>query len=150
MTYLRGAGSDSGSGIAVDGGGNVHISGQTTSAAFPGLPPAPGLPNGGKDAFISKINAAGTAVVYTTYIGGSAGIYESAIGIAVDASGNAYVTGLTDSADFPTTAGAYDRTFHGPVGDPIDAFVTKLNATGDGLVYSPYVGGIYEPISCRI
>ena len=88
------------------------------------------------DAFVTKLNATGTALVYSTYLGGNGDDYGH--GIAVDGSGNAYVTGDTASTNFPTTAGAFQTSYGGGNGD---AFVTKLNATGTALVYSTYLGG---------
>ena len=87
------------------------------------------------DAFVTKLNAAGSALVYSTYLGGSGD--DDGNGIAVDSSGNAYVTGYTDSTNFPT-ANAFQAAFGGGSGD---AFVTKLNAAGSALVYSTYLGG---------
>src|SRR3989442_783710 len=91
---------------------------------------------GPNDAFVTKLDAAGSALVYSTFLGGSG--YDQGYGIAVDAPGNAYVTGFTASTDFPTTTGAVDTTFNGGSGD---AFVTKLNPTGSALVYSTFLGG---------
>jgi hypothetical protein len=84
---------------------------------------------------VTKLNATGTALVYSTYIGGSG--YEEGYGIAVDGSGNAYVTGSTSSTDYDVTPGAFQTTKEGGA----DVFVTKLNATGTALVYSTYIGG---------
>src|SRR5207247_1172525 len=101
---------------------------------FPTTPGAAQRTWGGAyDAFVAKLNATGTALVYATYLGGSNNDYGSAI--AVDASGNVYVTGSTWSINFPTTPGAV--TFGGGISD---AFVSKLNATGTALLYSTHVG----------
>jgi hypothetical protein len=139
-TYLGGSGSggDQGHGIAVDGDGNAYITGGTTSADFPTTPGAfqSGLAPAGRNVFVTKLNPTGSALVYSTYLGGSGD--EGGAAIAVDAGGNAYVTGATVSPDFPTTAGAFQSTFAGPNGD---AFVTKLDPTGSALVYSTYLGG---------
>src|SRR5206468_5283341 len=115
--------------------------GSTGSSDFPVTPGAyqtvfrGGSPNPATDAFVAKINAAGTHFDYVTYLGGSAN--EEAFGIAVDAGGNAYVTGFTESADFPTTTGAFQTTI--AIGGH-DGFLAKLNATGAALVYSTYFG----------
>ena len=85
---------------------------------------------------MTKLNASGSALVYSTFLGGS-GVRRGATGIAVDGEGRAYVTGITVSADYPTTPGAFDTTFNGDR----DAFVTKLNASGSALVYSTFLGG---------
>jgi len=134
-TYLGGNGHDSGWGIAVDTAGNAYVTGMTSSSDFPTVNPLqPGF-GGGYDVFVSKLNAAGSALVYSTYLGGSDDDFGS--GIAVDTTGNAFVTGSTASLDFPTAnplQGAYG-------GGSIDAFVSKLNPTGSALVYSTYLGG---------
>jgi len=85
---------------------------------------------------VTKLNPTGTALVYSTYLGGTGN--DAGYGIAVDTAGNAYVTGVTYSTDFPTTTGAFQTTFGGGYGE---AFVTKLNPTGTALVYSTYLGG---------
>ena len=95
------------------------------------------------DAFVLKLSAAGTNAIYSTYLGGRQN--EVALGLAVDGQGNAYVTGSTNSRDFPTTAGAYQTEFKGAGGEQQniadDVFVTKLNAGDSGFVYSTYLGG---------
>jgi hypothetical protein len=142
-TYLGGSGADYGSAIAVDAAGNAYVTGSTTSINFPIANPLQPSIVGGTDVFIAKLNPTGSALVYSTYLGGNPGIYVNGFGIAVDASGSPYVVGMTDSSDFPTTVGALDRTFHGG-NSPTDAFVTKLNPAGNGLVYSTYLGGSGE------
>ena len=126
----------SGDAIAVDGSGSAYVTGTSESA---GLPTTAGAfdttYNGSMDAFVTKLSASGNALAYSTYLGTTGS--ESGLGIAVDASGSAYVAGFTSSASFPTTAGAFDTTFGGSG----DAFVTKLSGTGAGLVYSTYLGG---------
>jgi hypothetical protein len=142
-TFLGGSDGEEGRGIAVDTAGSAYVTGVTASADFPTTPGAFATTlNGGSDAFVTKLNAAGTALVYSTFLGGSGsegviGFIAQSGGIAVDAAGNAYVTGTTPSADFPTTPGAFDTTFNGL----LDAFVTKLNAAGSALVYSTFLGG---------
>jgi len=135
-TYLGSGGMDDGRAIAVDAAGNVYVAGGTDSSAFPTTVGALATTsNGGQDVFVAKLNPSGSALVYSTYLGGSN--RDFGLAIAVDASGNAYVTGLTDSTDFATTVGALDTTYNGTT----DAFVAKLNATGDTLLYSTYLGG---------
>jgi hypothetical protein len=137
--YIGGDGEASGQGIAVDAGGNAYVVGFTSSSelTFP-VTAGPDLAyNGGSyDAFIAKVNATGTALVYCGYIGG--GGAEFGTGIAVDASGNAYVVGYTNSTQptFPVTLGP-DLTYNGED----DVFVAKVNATGTALVYCGYIGG---------
>src|SRR5260221_63281 len=129
-TYL-GAGAQ-GAGIAVDAEGNAYMTGQTGSAMFPTTPGAfqPVFGGGPVDAFVMKLNADGSALVYSTYLGGSN--VEVGGGIAVDTGGNAYVTGGTDSTNFPTTPEAFQTV-------PGSGFVTKLDPTGSSLVYSTYL-----------
>jgi hypothetical protein len=134
-TYLGGAGEDEGLAIRVNAAGNAYVTGETGSADFPTTVGSFRRTLGGlSDAFVTRLGATG-ALVYSTYLGGSAA--DDGRGIAIDASGNAYVTGETFSTDFPTTAGAPRATLAGAT----DAFVTKLNATGSALVYSTYLGG---------
>ena len=136
---------DWGNRIAVDGAGNVYVTGVTEGGSFPTTPGAfRRVPAGEKDAFVTKLNAAGTSFVYSTLLGG--GGDDSANDIARDALGNVYVTGSTDSINFPVTAAAYQRTHRGCntagyVTCAKTAFVTKLNPWGTGLVYSTYLGG---------
>ena len=139
-TYLGGTGSDASDGIAVDASGNAYVTGYTNSPNFPVTPGAFQATNGGGsgDAFVAKVNATGTALVYSTYLGGTGDDYG--YGIAVDSSGNAYVTGQTSGTDFPVTTGAFQATNGGLPGS-YDAFVTKVNTTGTALVYSTYLGG---------
>ena len=137
--YIGGIEDDSGGGIAVDGSGNAYVTGSTesTQATFP-VTVGPDLTyNGFGDAFVAKVNAAGTALLYAGYIGGNNS--DAGLGIAVDGSGNAYVTGFTDStqATFPVTVGP-DLTYN--AGE--DAFVAKVNAAGTRLLYAGYIGGI--------
>jgi hypothetical protein len=113
-TYLGGSGDDLGSGIAIDAG-IAYVTGVTSSSDFPTTPGAFQTTNGGDyDVFVVKLNTADSALVYSTYLGGSGG--ESGGGIVVDAAGNAYVTGITSSSDFPTTPGAFQTAFHADVG----------------------------------
>ena len=137
-TYLGGNGNtgDRGYGITVDSTGSVYIAGQTDSANFPTVNPIQFSLRGSYDAFVTKLNATGTALVYSTYLGGNGG--DFCLGVAIDLFGNAHVMGLTFSADFPTTPGAFQTSFNG---GNYDYFVTKLNATGTALVYSTYLGG---------
>jgi len=140
-TYLGGNGSDSAAGIAIDSAGNAYLTGGTTSTTFPTASPVQSASGGGQDAFITKLSPSGNALIYSTYLGGSgggAGSLEAGTGIAVDASGAAYVTGSTDSANFPVTAGVVQATYFG---GGSDAFVAKLNPAGSALVYSTYLGG---------
>src|SRR6266540_3938513 len=146
--YIGGSGEDRGTGIAVDGAGNAYVTGQTdsTEASFPVLVGPDLTFNGGlADAFVAKVNAAGTALVYAGYIGGSG--EDGGTGIAVDGTGNAYVTGQTVSteASFPVSVGP-DLTYNGAN----DAFVAKVNASGAALAYAGYIGGSSDDLGAGI
>jgi hypothetical protein len=135
-TYLGGTGTDSALGIAVDSAGDVYVTGQTSSTNFPVKGPEQGTSGGGTtDAFVTEISADGLSILYSTYLGGSGNDVGAAI--AIDVTGSAYVTGNTNSTNFPVTTGAKQTTN----GGLIDAFVTKLNAGGASLNYSTYSGG---------
>jgi len=140
-TYLGGSSSESGNGITLDADGNAYVTGSTSSSNFPMAASTPfqDYNKGGSDAFVTKLNSEGTALVYSTYLGGSGN--DEGLGIAVDISGNAYVTGSTYSNDFPKagTPAPFQGTLSGGSGS--DAFVTKLNSEGTALVYSTYLGG---------
>jgi hypothetical protein len=144
-TYLGGSATEGGAiGVAVDSAGNAYVTGGTLSADFPTTPGAlQTTAPGGGDAFVTKLNAAGSALVYSTYLGGT-GHEGGFFRIAVDTLGNAYVAGHTDSTDFPTTPGAFQRTF---AGSNVTNYVTKLNATGSALVYSSFLGGSSIPFA---
>lgn len=131
-TYLGGSGGDQGNGIAVDSAGNAYVTGSTGSTNFPTQNPLQPLNGGGGDAFVTKLNATGSALMYSTYLGGSGG--DQGNSIVLDSTGNAYVTGAA-AGGFPTTPGAYQTASGG------SGFVTKLNAAGSALVYSTYVDG---------
>jgi hypothetical protein len=135
-TYLGGNGLDNGLGISADASGNAYVTGRTSSTNFPTAKALQSTLNGINNAFITKINASGSALVYSTYLGGSDN--DAGAGIAVDGSGNAYVTGDTGSTNFPTTAGAFQTTIGGSYSN---AFITKINPSGSALVYSTYLGG---------
>ena len=135
-TYLGGSDYDFDNGIAVDNAGNAYITGTTYSTDFPTTPGTFQIKRGGTaDAFVTKINPTGSALVYSAYLGGSDSDFGN--GIAVDSAGNAYVTGTTYSTDFPTTPG----TFQTKLAGIDDAFVTKINPTGSALLYSTHLGG---------
>jgi hypothetical protein len=135
-TYIGGSGGEVGLAIAVDGSGYAYVTGYTDSPDYDVKPGAFQTTKGGvADVFVTKLNAAGTDLVYSTYIGGSD--YDEGNAIAVDGSGNAYVTGFTYSTDYDVKPGAFQTTF----GGVLDVFVTKLNETGTDLVYSTYIGG---------
>jgi hypothetical protein len=136
-TYLGGSGFDQGYAVAVDSSGNSYVTGQTAAIDFPTTAGAFQTEYGGGDAFVAKLNPSGSALVYSTYLAGATGN-----GIAVDAAGNAYVTGDAGPLSFPTTTGSFQTA---PLG--YDAFVTKLNPTGSALVYSARFGGNLDDFS---
>jgi uncharacterized protein (AIM24 family) len=136
-TLIGGNNSDGGRDIAIDGSGNAYFTGFTASSDFPVTQGVLQIQNGGlgNDAFVTKINATGTTLIYSTYIGGSS--VEICHSIALDALGNAYITGDTYSADFNIIPGGF-QTLSGGGGD---VFVSKVNSTGTALIYSTYIGG---------
>jgi|GEM_PF-693842 len=138
-TYLNGGGADKGYGIAVDDSGYAYVTGFTGSQFFPTTTGAYDQTfNGGtSDVFVTKLNKAGNGLEYSTFLGGGTTGPDEGYAIAIDGSGNAYVTGYTYNSDFPFTAGAYDMSYNGNW----DAFCTKLNAAGSGLFYSTFLGG---------
>ncbi len=173
-TFLGGSSEDLAVAVALDKSGNAYIAGRTCSTNFPTTPSSyrptqPGhgpntscngaLANSATDVFVAKLNAAGTALVYSTYIGGS--YYDSPAGIAVDAAGEVYLAGQTESDDFPVTnasvcapqgynsnptPGQCTAAIRPSCGDPttggsISGFITKLNAAGSALVWSTFIGG---------
>ena len=137
-TYLGGSGLDGVAQVAVDGAGNAYVTGTTTSADFPGTAGSPvqATLGGTENVFVTKIDAAGTAIVYSTYLGADG--YNLGYAIAVDRAGSAYVTGITSAANFPGTAAS---AIQPALAGGQDAFVTKLNAAGTAIVYSTYLGG---------
>ena len=142
-TYLGGTSDDIGNGIAVDSAGYAYVTGSTASVLFPTVSPyQPHIGSVGMDdAFVTKVSGTGNGLVYSTYLGGSGEDFANAI--AVDASGNAYVTGQTNSNDFPTTQGALRTT----LGSGAVGFVTKLNPQGNALLYSTFLGGTGQSIN---
>lgn len=138
-TYVGGSGSDVATGLAIDSSKNMYIAGSTSSTDFPLLTPIASETAGG---FVTKLNVGGASLAYSTYLG--AGTADYAVAVAVDTSGNAYVTGATKTPSFPTTSGAFqtscgtDGTCNGGL---YDAFVSVISPTGGSLVYSTFLGG---------
>jgi hypothetical protein len=133
-TFLGGQSAEMARSIAIDSNGNAYVVGYTESANFPTSNPLQATRVGINDVFVTKLNATGTALLYSTYLGGSA--TDLGYGIAVDNDGNVFVTGSTGSADFPTL-----NPFQADIGGIADVFLAKLNATGSALTYSTYLGG---------
>lgn len=142
-TYVGGSGEDAGGDVAVDAFGNAYVTGFTNSSDFPTANPRQPFAGGSGDFFsagdaiVLKLSSDGSALIYSTYLGGSSD--ESGTAVAVDALGNAYVTGFTTSADFPIV-----NPLHSALVDRFDAFVTKLNSDGTAINYSTYLGGFNQ------
>lgn len=154
-TYLGGSGDDFGNAVAIDGAGAAYVTGSTGSTDFPtgpyrrsGAGPFDGGLRGNTDVFVTKFNPDGR-LAYSTYLGGGAN--EAGTGIAVNALGEAYVTGWTSSDDFFTTDGAYQTSGGDGLGDYdySDAFVTELDPEGGDVIYSTFLGGHYSIFGCQ-
>jgi hypothetical protein len=137
-TYLGGTGTDGAFGVAIDSAGNCYVTGFTSSTNFPTKNPYQKKSGGGIDTFVTKLNPTGTALVYSTYVGGTQTEYPFAIG--VDSTGAAYEVGNTGSANFPITAGAFQTTCLSCALYP-SVFITKLTPSGTALAYSTFLGG---------
>ena len=147
--YLGGSSNDRALAVAADSLGNAYLTGWTASFDFPVVVGPETVFNGpslGTDAFVAKVNASGS-LIYCGYLGGS--FNESGTGIAVDSSGCAYICGFTYSTDFPVIVGP-DTSYNGNITQYSDAFITKLNAAGNGLVYSGYLGGTATDLACAV
>jgi len=147
-TYLGGSGNTEATGIAVDSSGDAYVTGHTFASNFPATSGAFQTTSAASStdyvAFVSKLNPAGTSLVYSTFLGGSgngSGTGDTTNGIALDSSNNAYVAGLTYSANFPVTSGAFQTTNQAAANAISGGFVTKLNAAGSALVYSTFLSG---------
>ncbi len=136
-TYLGGSGLDTGQSIQIDNAStpNMYVAGYTESSNFPTVAPIQASLHGQANAFVAELNGAGTALTFSTFLGGAGD--DGAYGLALDSSNNIYVVGSTTSTNFPTTSGAFQTSLNGPE----DAFVAKLNAGGTSLAYSTYLGG---------
>ncbi len=140
-TFIGGKFHDWAHGIALDGNGNIYVTGSTDSPDFPITAGAYDTDYASTQGFVIKLNPTGTDLVYSTFLGSQYTICKQ---IAIDSVGNAYITGHTDAADFPVTPGAFDKIFDGHE----DAFITKLNPSGSALIYSSFLGGSWgEPPS---
>ncbi|MFN7935246.1 MAG: SBBP repeat-containing protein [Bryobacteraceae bacterium] len=156
-TYIGGDSSDHALGLATDSAGNLYIAGSTASRDYPVTSSAyQRLPGNSAnvftawgDCFVTKLNPAGNSLIYSTFIG-STGL-EACTALAVDAAGNAYVTGSTTSQSFPRTEGAYQTLFNfGNASPPMESFVAKLDSSGSRLLYSTFVGGNGKDIASAI
>jgi hypothetical protein len=153
-TYLGGSVATAINGLALDSSDNVYVTGTTQDPDFPVTPgvfqaTSPVNPVTEGKGFVTKVAAGGKTLLYSTYLGGSGA--DIAYGIAIDTSGNAYVTGGTQSPDFPTTPGAFQRVNKATVFNPLGgSFVTKLNPTATALVYSTYLDGSLTDVAYAI
>jgi uncharacterized protein (TIGR03437 family) len=168
LTYLGGSKDDGATAVAVDSAGDAYVTGFTTSTDFPTLnayqPSFGGLGGNGVarfgDAFIAKLNPKGTGLIYSTYLGGAKD--DLAMAIAIDAAGDAYIAGSTQSSNFPTTPGVVQTSLRGsggeppvdccnvPILDPGDAFVAKLSPSGSSLVFSTLLGGTEDDFASTL
>src|SRR5262249_38794926 len=152
-TIICGDGDEGANGIAIDAAGNAYVAGTTASSDFPTVNAFQTMRRGGSvdvTGFVAKLSPDGSQLVYSTYLGGSGS--EAIGGVAVDAQGNAYVTGETGSDDFPTTPGVLQEhpgNRHCIEGCT-DAFVTKIAPSGSSLVYSTYLYGELDDAGSRI
>lgn len=145
-TYLGGGGAESGYSIALDSDDNAYVTGVVWPGQFPTTPGAFQISYGGgnNDAFVAKINPIGTDLIYSSYLGGNNP--EAGYGITVDSTGSAYITGYTESPDYPTTPGAYMERNLGNR----DVFITKIDPSGDSLIYSTFLGGNGDEIATSV
>ncbi len=139
-TFLGGSGSDTGQNVIVDNVGNAFCVGDTTSPDFPTVNAYQPTFAGSDDGFVLKLDSTGTTAAYSTFLGGMGS--DGASDIDIDSDGNAYVAGVTDSADFPTTPGAFQTSYNG--GGFYMGFVAKIATSGNALVFSTYLGGSGE------
>ncbi|MCB0201011.1 MAG: SBBP repeat-containing protein [Anaerolineae bacterium] len=159
-TFLGGSDDDSAAAVVVDGAGRSTVTGASQSGNFPtsagafdtsfagGTCGTPPNTHPCADTFVTRLNADASALVYSTYLGG--GGSDRSTAIAADGASSVYVTGETESLDFPTTPGAFDSSFNGSGLFDDDSFVTRLNAGGTALVYSTYLGGADGDIAMSI
>ncbi len=136
-TFLGGSGNSVGAAIAVDTSGNAYVTGNTSSPNFPIVRGSFDTSNnGGRDVFVTELNSSGTTLIFSTLLGGKGDDYGNAI--TLDSANNIYITGITQSSNFPVTSGTNDTTFHEGLND---VFFSKLNPSGSSLLYSTYLGG---------
>ncbi|HEX4950055.1 MAG TPA: SBBP repeat-containing protein [Blastocatellia bacterium] len=148
-TYLGGAGTDTAADLALNAAGQPYVTGTTTSTNFPTANPLQAATKGLNEGFVAKLRADGSGLDFSTYLGGTRN--ETANSIALDAAGNVYVAGVTDSIDFPL-ADAVQTMLNGSStpSSASDAFVTKFNPAGSALVYSTYLGGLVSDSALSI
>ena len=141
-TFFGGSDGDEGSGTILDNNNNIYVVGDTESFDFPTTSGSyDNSSNGEWDIFVSKFSPDGSDLLFSTFIGGS-GDESVALDITIDGENNIYITGWTDSIDYPTTSNAYDRSFNGWFNGWSDALISKLSSDGSELIYSTYIGGL--------
>ncbi len=140
-TYIGTKSVSYGKSIAMDSSGNIYVTGNTNSNSFPSYVSGSLFFYNYYDVFVTKLNPDGSSLIYSVFVGGKNDEYAHAM--AIDSSGNVYVTGETKSQNFPTTDNAFDTNFNGTSGTSTDAFVFKLKSDGSDLVYSTFLGGSY-------
>ncbi len=144
-TYLGGGQWELGNSIAINDNGEAFVTGDTLGIQFPTTPGAfDSTPNGGNDAFVFKLSQNGATLIYSTLIGGSAG--DIGYSIALNGNDSAIICGETSSSNYPTTPNAFDTGFNSQT----DVFVTQLNSSGTGLVYSTFIGGPLQEVGYAI
>ncbi len=143
-TFLGAGGDEAGEAVAVDRWGHIYAAGRTSSSAFPVTPGAYNSSKGGYEAFVARFSSNGSALEYSTLIGGSGD--DGAVGVDVDSNGRIYVAGTTASKDFPTTSGAFCTALKGDT----DSFSLRLDSDGSSLGYSTYLGGYDDEGSTAI
>lgn len=136
-TYLGGSGVDEGNAIAIDVSGAAYVTGFTTSANFPTMSAYQGARAGTQDAFVSKLSPGGNALIYSTYLGGSAGT-SGGTGIGVNVFGQTIVGGMTNATNFPTGGGGVSPTYNGGTSD---GFISLFSTAGNSLLVSTFLGG---------
>lgn len=147
-TYLGGTGSDFSNAIAIDNAGNAYIVGYTESLNFPTNNPQQKSISGKNDLFIAKLNSTGNSLAFSTYIGGSDEDFGNAI--AIDSTGNVYVTGYTFSTNFPVANPFQSKNGNTTANSGGDAFIVKLNSQGNSLIYASYLGGMSDDMATSI
>ena len=140
-TFVGGSAADEARAVAVDAGGNAYVAGVARSVDFPTRNALRSTRSGSTDAFVAKVSATGTQLLYATYLGGT--LDERAFGVAVDSAGQATVVGWTTSWDFPVTPGAFQPRIGVLSQNLSNAFITKLDAAGNSLLWSTYLGGAW-------
>ncbi len=154
LTYLGGTGGEGAAAVHVDGAGDLIVAGTTSSPDFPVLSPNPAGPfqsiHDGmfNEAFVAKLNSDGSDLIFSTFVGGSGN--DVSLGLAVDAAGNPFVTGFTNSGDFPTASPSMSGPFDSTYGGAEDGFVIKLSADGSELIYGTYIGDTARDIPAGI